>query len=775
MPFPPSTFRFLLGAVTAGWLGLSLGAAQEGAVSLEKHIKPLLQEYCFDCHNEEKAKGDLNLAGFADNPKLFEHRDIWEKVVEALEAGDMPPEKKPQLTMAQRDQVVRFIDGQLAKFDCKTERNPGRVTIRRLNKLEYQNTVRELLAVDYRPEDFPNDEVGYGFDNIADVLSLSPMLMEKFMGAAEAIALKAILVPETMAGGWHRLGPQTLHRSGDGVRWQEDQKLTFASNGEVVAKLQIDQPGEYRLRFKAHADKAGKEAARLRIRIGDREVRILDIKARRDNPELCEVKFAAEGGLQELGLAFINDGAGDEGDRNVYVRSLEVEGRLAVQPAEYPESHRRLLAKLPEPGKEAAAAREVLAPLLRRAYRRVVTPAEVERVAAFVDSTIREKGTYAEGMQTAVQAILCSPHFLFRWENDPEVLAPGQSRDLTDWELASRLSYFLWSSMPDDQLFELAAKGALRKEGNLEKEIARMIGDWRSGAFVENFAGQWLQIRNIWDSYVDTGTFPRWSDDLKGLMKEETELFFKAVMQENLPVGDLLDAKFTFLNEKLAKYYGVDGVKGPNFQRVALPENSPRGGVLTMGSVLVATSTPTRTSPVIRGKWILEQLLGTEPPPPPADVPPLAEVKTIDQTASLRQRFELHRSNAECASCHAKMDPLGFALENFDAAGAWRDKDGNHPIDSSGKMAGGIKFAGARDLKAVVKADKRFVHCLAEKMLTYALGRGLEYYDRCAVDDIVARAAKQENRFAALITAIVFSDPFIKRKNDGAPLARNQP
>jgi hypothetical protein len=291
-----------------------------------------------------------------------------------------------------------------------------------------------------------------------------------------------------------------------------------------------------------------------------------------------------------------------------------------------------------------------------------------------------------------------------------------------------------------------------------------MMQDWRSTAFVRNFAGQWLQIRNIWEASIDPDTFPKWDDALKGAMKEETELFFQAIMKEDRPVTDLLDADFTFLNEKLARYYGIDGVKGDKFQRVTLPKDSPRGGVLTQGSVLLSTSTPTRTSPVIRGKWILEQILGTPPPPPPPDVPPLTEQKAINQSASLRQRLEQHRSSTECAGCHAKMDPLGFALENFDATGAWRDNDGKFPIDASGELANGTKFNGPRDLKHVLKSNKNFVRSLARKMMTYGLGRGLEYADKCAVDAALEQAAKQGNKFSALVTAIVTSDPFLKRK-----------
>ena len=451
------------------------------------------------------------------------------------------------------------------------------------------------------------------------------------------------------------------------------------------------------------------------------------------------------------------------GDRNVFVEYLDIQAPPGGAPA-LPESHKRLITRMPQPGQEHEVAMEILGRFLPEAYRRPVIPAEVERVAKFVELAQKNGGSFLEGIQTAFQAALCSPNFLYRWELDPASMKAGDTRDLGDYEIASRLSYFLWSSKPDRELFALAAKGELHKPEVLEKQAARMLGNWRARALVDNFGDQWLQIRNIWDVSIDPDTFPKWNDELKGLMKQETERFLDAVIKEDRPITDLIDADFTFLNEDLARYYGIEGVKGKEFKRVTLPKDSPRGGVLTQGSVLVSTSTPTRTSPVIRGKWILEQILGTPPPPPPPDVPPLQEQKQINQTTSVRQRLEQHRSRAECAGCHAKMDPLGFALENFDATGAWRDSDGKFPIDASGKLTNGTTFSGPRELKRILKGDKKFVRCLTQKMLTYALGRGLERYDKCSVDAITAKIAPQGNRFSALVAAIVTSDPFLKRR-----------
>ena len=746
---------------------LCSGRAEEGAVTLERHIKPLLAEYCFDCHNSKTQKGDLDLEIYGDNAKLYENREIWEKVVELVESGEMPPEKKPQPSMEQREQLAHFVDGQLAKFDCKLEPNPGKVTIRRLNRAEYRNTIRDLLKVDYSAEDFPNDEVGYGFDNIGDVLSLPPMLMEKYLAAADEVVSKAIVTDVSEKTQIKRMKAGDLRNSGGAVQKIEGGGVVLASNGEIRKGLEFPETAEYVIRVQAYGEQAGTELPKMVVRLGGMDVQTFDVDALA-NPKAYEVRARFEKGGQELTIAFVNDFSDPVSgqDRNLYIETVEFEHPSAL-PA-LPESHRQLITRMPQPGEEHAVAKEILGNFARRAYRRPVTDAEVERLAGFVDLALKEKGTFLEGIQIAVQATLCSPHFLYRWELD-EALKPGEIRDLSDFELASRLSYFLWSSMPDAELFAVAGKGELRKDGNLEKQITRMLQDWRTHGLVNNFAGQWLQTRAIFEMSPDPDVFPKFNDQLREAMKQESELFFEAIVKEDRPVTDLLAADFTYLNERLAGHYGIEGVKGEKMQRITLPKDSPRGGVLTQGAVLMVTSTPTRTAPVIRGKWILEQILGTPPPPPPPDVPPLTEQKQANQSASLRQRLEEHRSRAECSSCHAKMDPLGFALENFDATGAWRDMDGKFPIDASGKMpGGGGKFNGATELKQLLKTEQKqkFVHAFATKMMIYALGRGLEYFDRCAVDATVAGMGQRGDRFSALVAGIVTSEPFQKRKRE---------
>ncbi len=768
-PFSTSVRSVFLGFLGSGML-VATASAADGPVTLDGHVKPLLQEFCYDCHNSKKQKGDVNLESVGGNAKLTDNREVWEKVAEQLESGDMPPEKKPQPTEAERALVMNYIDGQLSQLDCKASPNPGRVTIRRLNREEYRNTIRDLLAVDYQPTDFPNDEVGYGFDNNGDVLSLSPMLMEKFLAAAQEIAERAIVLESARKPVSNRIDG-TRFAAQDGANHPtEGGAFGLYREGEAVSEFQFPTTGEYVFHIRAYGEQAGSDAPKLALRVGGKELRVFDVPNER--AANFEVRAKIDAGLQRVAIAYLNNYNDtknpDEklrGDRNLFVNYINIETPSTDGPA-LPESHRRLVTRMPLPGREHDCAADLLRPFAQRAYRRPVTDAEVERLAHFVDLTLEQKGTFLEGMQAAVQAALCSPNFLYRWELDPRDTKPGETRALTDVEVASRLSYFLWSSMPDAELMQLAEAGELREDNNLEKQAARMLKDWRARQFVHNFAGQWLQIRNIWDVAVDPETFPKWDNSLKGAMLEETELFFQAVVQEDRDVRDLLDGNFTFLNEKLARFYGIDGVSGDNFRRVNLPKDSPRGGVLTQGSVLLSTSTPTRTSPVIRGKWILEQILGTPPSPPPPDVPPLGEQKAVNQSASLRNRLEEHVARPECASCHKKMDPLGFALENFDATGAFRTVDGKFPIDASGKLPGGKEFKDARDLKVVLKSGKPFVTNLTEKLMTYALGRGLDYYDRCAVQEVVKKMGPNGNRFSALIAGIVTSEPFLKRKAD---------
>jgi hypothetical protein len=451
-------------------------------------------------------------------------------------------------------------------------------------------------------------------------------------------------------------------------------------------------------------------------------------------------------------------------NRVMQIDYLEVRGpHFEPAGAPVPEQHRRIISCGHAPGSahEPTCARKVVRDVARRAWRRPVAPAEVERLAALIDTAQRDGDSFEQGVRLAVQAVLVSPNFLFRIERNPPANA---TRKLGEFELASRLSYFLWSSMPDERMFQLAEAGRLSQPATLRAEVRRMLLDARSSALIDNFAGQWLQTRNLDSFQPDPDRFPEFNEALRDAMREETRLFFDAMLREDRPVNEFLDARYTFLNEPLARHYGVPGVTGQEFRRVALPADSPRGGLLGQAGVLAVSSYPTRTSPVIRGKWILENILGAPPPPPPPNVPSLDEQK-IGEAASLRQRLEQHRANPVCASCHARMDPLGFSLENFDALGRWRTRDGQFPIDPAGVLPNGAKIAGPADLRRLLAADRdAFTRALAEKLLTYALGRGLEFRDRRFVKEIAANVSARGYRFSELFQQVAASLPFRMKK-----------
>ncbi|MGE3308880.1 MAG: DUF1592 domain-containing protein [Limisphaerales bacterium] len=770
--------RAILGglAVVFAWVGVGVGlvgpgvaraadeAAMEGIAAFESRVKPFFSDYCTGCHGPEKKRGELDLEIFGTDPGMSRHREIWEKVRSALDGWEMPPEGKRQPAEPVRRGLIQWIDAELAKVDAATPPNPGRVTARRLNRNEYRNTIRDLLGVDYDAHaSFPNDESGYGFDNIGDVLSLPPMLLEKYLSAAETIAREVIVTEDPALKRIQRIPASRFTTQADAVSTVEEETWGFFREGEIVVDHEFTTAGPYRLRVRGYGDLAGPELPRMGIRVDGKEVHVQSVRAQAEKPEQFEVAVTLEAGKHRLGVAYLNNFNSD-GDRNLYLTSFEVVGPLDVAPEEYPEAHRRILPGRPTPGRELAYARRVLRQVANRAYRRDATRDEVAKLVKLVDGVMRDGGRFEEGIQLALEAILVSPHFLYRWEIDPEPLEAGQGRDLNGFEVASRLSYFLWSSMPDDTLLELARKGDLGKPEVRREQVLRMLQDSRSKALVRNFGGQWLQVRNLDQVEPDATAFPSWSPALRDAMRRETDLFLEAIVREDRSIIDLLDADFTFVNGILARHYGMEGIEGDEFQRVATAAGSGRGGVLTMGSVLTITSVPTRTAPVLRGKWILEQILGTPPPPPPPNVPPIEEGEQASKTATFRQRLELHRSKAECMPCHQKMDPLGFALENFNAIGAWRTQDGPHPIDNSAELPGGRKFEGATGLKSVLRQHPDFPKALASKLLTYALGRGLEPADRKAVQLLVDQLEKNDFKFSALLLGVVESEPFLRRQ-----------
>jgi len=760
----------VLAVFAAGAAGEQLKPVPDDPKFFAEKVQPFLARHCFQCHGPEDGDSELKLHVFRTAGSVTDARETWEKVFKMLRSGKMPPKDEPRPPREQVDAVVAWLDVRLNTMDCTGEVDPGRVTIRRLNRIEYQNTVRDLLGVEFQVgDDFPLDDVGYGFDNIGDVLTLSPILMEKYLAAAEKIAEQAIVVDAKEALPKQQVRAEKMESS-DGARQHGDGGRLMYSTAEVYTSIDFARGGEYLLRLKAFGQQAGDEPARMALKLDGRELRTFDVTATEAEPEVYEYRTRLKTGKRKVAAAFVNDYYNpqardrDRRDRNLGVLWLEVVGPLGVAAEDYPQSHQRIF--FVRPGKELSprdAASKILSRLASRAYRRPSTETDVQRLLKLFDESQQAGEPFEQSVQFAVKALLVSPNFLFKVEQDPAPGAASRIRSLSEYELATRMSYFLWSSMPDERLLDLAWKGQLR--ANLEGEVRRMLADERSQALVDNFAAQWLQIRNLDRSEPDRRRFEAFSDELRRDMATETLMFFASIKNDDRSLVDLLDADYTFVNERLARLYELDDVKGNEFRRVSL-KGSKRGGVITQASVLTVTSNPTRTSPVKRGKWILENLLGAPPPPPPANVPELEEGRRASSRASLRERMEIHRENPNCAVCHREMDALGFALENFDAIGEWRTRDGRFDIDPSGELPGGKKFQGIDDLKRILVEEKKdeFVRCLTEKMLTYALGRGLEHYDRCAVDQITGAMAKNENQFSTLVLEIVRSEPFQKRR-----------
>ena len=739
-------------------------------VRFEEDVKPILAQYCYGCHGEKKKKGDLSLEAFANESLVKKAPDVWEKVMKNVSTREMPPEQKPQPTVEQRNIIMAWITENLFPCDCERP-DPGRVTIHRLNRVEYNNTIRDLIGVDFQPAaDFPSDDVGYGFDNIGDVLSMPTILLEKYLAAAEKILNDAVVTEVNT-------GPKTLDfKAADldgtapGVALNGGARL-LRKAGNIYATVKFPKDGEYVLRASAYGEQSGPDPARMAFILDGETVSTFDVANEKRNPRDFEIKLHAKPGLHRFAAAFINEYANEnekslqKRDRKLVIDHLEVDGPYHAG-AELPETHNRIFFPRRSGESNVEYGRDVIARFAARAYRRPVTPDEIERLMRFVLFASRQGDSFEKGVQLALETVLISPNFLFRGEINRPSQTLNRIRHLNDFELASRLSYFLWSSMPDAALFESARLGVLHQRRELEQQVQRMLRDPKSAALVENFGGQWLQIRNLSRIAPDKRQFPKFNESLRDAMRTETEMFLGAILREDRSILDMLDADYTFVNAPLARLYGIEGVQGDEFQRVTL-NSKERGGLLTQASILTVTSNPTRTSPVKRGRWVLDNILGTPPPPPPPDVPPLKESSGDFANESLRQRMEKHRENASCASCHARMDPLGFGLENFDGIGAWRSKDGKFAIDASGILPDGCSFSGPVELKRILLARKEdFSRCLTEKMLTYALGRGLEYYDKCAVESICRELQNDDYRFSRLIAGIVESIPFQMRKGE---------
>jgi len=730
--------------------------------SFEKTVVPVLTKSCAPCHNDTLASGGMNIAQFTQATSLTKSRDGWDIIVRKMRSGEMPPKGMPR--PAQMDSVLQYLQEEFEKADRTLKPDPGRVTARRLNRAEYTNTIRDLLAVEFRAEQsFPTDDLGNGFDNIGEVLTISPTLMDRYLAAAAKIASRAV-------------GADPLPKPLEAQYANKDKKIRRVDLSTIEAKGRIEFDGEYTVRFGLQGERApdGKPVV-LAFWMDGKLMHSMQVETKPSKlvyfdpySEEQMTLFLPEGD-HVFKAAFVNDdfvkgmNSKDAYDRkkNKFVDSITFIGPYA--PKTPPASRAKVFICDPKTG--AACVEKIVVNLAHHAWRRPVSKAETASLLKFVAMAKANGQSTEQGIQLALQAMLVSPHFLFRIEHDANPLDAVKAHPVSDLELASRLSYFLWSSMPDDELLGLAEAGKLRTAEALDAEVKRMLTDPRSSALADNFAGQWLELRNLDVVKPDPGKFPDWSPELRDAMKQETRLFFDSMLRENRPLGEFLDARYTFLNERLAKHYGIEGVSGPEFRKVELTTGQ-RGGILSQGSVLTVSSYPTRTSVVIRGKYILNNILGSPPPPAPADVPPLDEA-AVGASASLRQQMEKHRADATCASCHNKMDPLGFGLENYDGIGKWRTLDGKFAVDSSGTLPNGKSFSTPDEMRTVLKSQlPQFSRCIVEKMLTYSLGRGLGSYDRRTVNEIDRKLAAGGYGFQTLIYEIVRSLPFQSRRGE---------
>jgi hypothetical protein len=749
--------------------------------AFQKTVRPFLARHCFDCHTD-KARGGVRLDQF-DEKAIAQGSPTLEKVLDVLGRHAMPPRKRPQPGDHELKPVLAWLEAHVERLERQTARS-DRVLLRRLNRAEYNNTVRDLLGVDFQPAaEFPQDDSGYGFDNIAGTLSVSPVLMEKYLAAAEKVARTAVfgaapMKPERVVHEpWFAADAFSKNNE---VKFDYDETgMSLPSAFHVVGRFAADGECTFRGILRG-VRPAGSDPVELGFWIDGKLAHTakIAVPARsepgRNAGELnglwAEFRTPVKAGEHWLSVTILRMYEGlpaaykgpkpakaearassNRGVDAFFVMYLHVVGpyRQAKGPSQ--ESVKKVFGDDPSKApRDAAAVRKIVADLARRAYRRPVTDKEVGGLVNLIAMAQKDGESFEEGLCLALERMLISPHFLFRVEKAPR---------LSQHELATRLSYFLWSSMPDEELFRCADEGKLRQPEVLEGQVRRMLKDARARALVENFGGQWLRTRALESHTPDRTKFPEFTDYTRMSMRQETERFFEHVLREDRPVLDFLDANYTFLNQRLAEFYGIPGVKGHEFRKVDLT-GSGRGGVWRHASVLTVSSYANRTSPVLRGKWILENLLGAPPPPPPPDVPALDE-RGVGKTVSLREQLQKHRSNATCASCHARMDPLGLALEPFDAIGRWRSSDGKLPIDASATLADGKAVQGPDGLAVYLQADpKAFAECLAEKMLIYALGRGLDRNDRKTVKALAARMAREEYRFSSLVLGIVQSEPF---------------
>jgi hypothetical protein len=767
----------------------------------------LLDKYCVTCHNSKTKVAGLTLDK-ADLANVPADAEMWEKVIKKLHTGAMPPLGMPKPDKAAVDGFLTWLETSIDKA-AAAQPNPGHPALHRLNRAEYANAIRDLLSLDIDSSAYlPADDASFGFDNVASVLGLSPALQERYIAAAGKISRLAVGDPAT--------GPivDTYRVRSDISQDDHIEGLPLGTRGGVLIHHNFPLDGEYVIKVKLLKSTVdllfggNAQDETLEIAVNGDRVKTLTINPKKKAEPTPEVKVKSDGfdpaaatklsmsqppdslearlfvkaGPQTVTVAFLKKTLAPVEDlvepfeRSTFdpsdpkglphVLSVSIGGPFEAKGSGDTPSRRRIFTCQPKTAsEEIPCAHKILSTLATRAYREPVTDSDLETLLGFYQEG-RNKGNFENGIEMALRRMLASPQFVFRFERDPSNVAPDTNYRIGDLDLASRLSFFLWSSIPDDELIRLAGQGKLKNPAVLEQQVRRMLADPRSQAMVDNFAGQWLYLRNLRGVAPDLETFPNFDDNLRQAFKTETELFFGSIMHEDHNVLDLLNANYTFVNDRLARHYGIPNIYGSQFRRVPVIDDARRG-LLGQGSLLIVTSVATRTSPVQRGKWLLENIMATPPNPPPAGVPPLKENAAGGKPLTVRERMEQHRANPACAGCHKVLDPLGFALDNFDAVGAWRTlgEDGS-PIDATGVLADGTKVNGPVDLRnALLSRPDVFVGTMTEKLMTYALGRGVEYYDMPAIRAIVHESARNDYRFSSLILGVVKSTPFQMRRS----------
>lgn len=745
-------------------------------------IQPFLEQNCVNCHNNDQKMADVSLS-FDSESAALEHPYIWQDVKRMIARGTMPPAGLPRPDADVVSSVMDWIDEKLRDAAANAKPDPGRVTARRLNRTEYNNTVRDLFGIDFQPaDDFPVDDSGYGFDNNGDVLTVSPVLMEKYLTAAGRVARASIVTerkaPKPVSSQYSQSRAENGRTEAAAVGVLTD----FDPAGAIEIEHKFPATGDYEIRVRGadrrpQREKVGiqipVEPVHLGLFLDGQQIDQMTLQRGGSGNRSIDQTFRIPAGKHKVAAVLIDSELGPINPnrhfekRLLWADSIEIEGPYNAEPPPLPAFQQRMLTCSPTQWTEQErCAKRVLSELARKAWRRPVAAGEVDRLTGFVKLALNEGGSFEEGMQVAIQAMLVSPHFLFRIEHDADPTDSDNMHRLGGHELASRLSYFLWSSTPDAELLEAAGRGDLHDEQKLRKQVDRMLADPKSKALIENFAGQWLELRNLDRVKPDPELFPEFDTALRKAMRRETELFFESLLREDRPVLDFLDADYTFVNERLAEHYGIEGVRGKEFRKVDVDGNR-RGGILSQGSVLTVASYPTRTSPVLRGIWVLDNILNAPAPPPPPGVPELSE-EEVGVGGTLREQLEKHRSDPSCAVCHNRIDPLGFGLENYDPIGRWREMDGKWPVDSAGELPGGFAFSSPGELKKILRETEgdMFVRGLIEKMLTYALGRGVERFDTPAIEQIRSEMVERDYRFSSLIEGIVTSVPFQMRRGE---------